>query len=141
MPPRDVSVTVRTTEAIDTLNGNVDHFLTALVTEMRDRFRDNVHVVTGAMKASGSVVTPDGSDYAENVAAAAELNPAATFAPEADVGPHEAIVQVPVGYAGFEELGTVHQPAHPALLPAIESTLADADQIARRIFGLDGAGA
>lgn len=132
----DVRLSVDVSEAIESLEGGLDHFLAALVTEMRDRFRDNVHVLTGAMKASGSVVTPDGSDYAENVAAAAALNPAATFAPEAVVGPLEAIVQVPVGYAGFEELGTVHRPAHPALVPAIESTISDAETIAQRVFGL-----
>ena len=134
----EITLSVNTTDAISNLEGGVDHFLTALVTEMRDRFEDNVHVVTGAMKASASVVTPEGSDYAEHVAAAAALNPEASFAQEAAVGPHEAIVQVPVNYAGWEEFGNRFRPGHPALIPAVESTVADADAIAQKVFGLNG---
>lgn len=137
----EITLRDSTAEAVAGLEGGIDHFLAALVTEMRDRFQDNVHVITGAMKASASVVTPEGSDYAEHVAAAAALNPKASFAPEAVVGPQEAILQVPVDYAAYEELGTRYRPAHPALIPAVESTVADSDQIARKVFGLDGSGA
>jgi hypothetical protein len=132
----DVTLSDNIAEAVQALEGGVDHFLAALVTEARDRFQSGVHVITGAMRESASVVTPEGLDYAQHVAAAAALNPRADFATEATIGAHEAVLQVPVGYAGYEELGTVHRPAHPALIPAIESTVADADQIAKRAFGL-----
>lgn len=136
MRPSEIALRDTTAEAIAGLDGAVDHFLAAMVTEMRDRFQSEVHVITGAMRASGSVVTPEGSDYAEHVAEAAALNPTASFAPEATIGEHEAVVQVPVDYAAYEELGTTVRPGHPALIPAIESTVADAEAIARRVFGL-----
>jgi hypothetical protein len=131
----EVTLSDNIAEAIEAIEGGTDHFLAALVTEARDRFQSGVHVITGAMRESASVVTTEGSDYAEHVAAAAALNPKAEFASEAGIGPHEAVLQVPVNYAAYEEFGTVHRPAHPALVPAIESTVADADAIAKRAFG------
>jgi len=132
----DITLSDSTSEAIAAVEGGAEHFVAALATAIRDQFRDNVHVITGAMRASASVVTPDGSDYAQNVEAASALNPKADFAPEEAVGPGEAAVQVPVGYAGYEEFGTVNRPAHPALVPAIETVVSNAEQIAREVFGL-----
>lgn len=132
----EIVLTDQTAEAILALEGGVDHFLAAFLTEARDRFRDQVHVVTGAMRASASVITPEDSDYARNVAVAAALNPDAEFAAEIPVESLEAVLQVPVNYAAYEELGTVRRPAHPALVPAIMSTVADAEAIAKRTFGL-----
>lgn len=125
-----------TADAIANLEGGVEHFVEALATRIRDEFQSNVHVITGAMQASASVITRQGSDYGANVAAAAALNAKATFAPEEQVGPGEAVVQVPVNYAGHEEFGTIHRPGHPALVPAVEAAVADADAIAREVFGL-----
>jgi HK97 gp10 family phage protein len=131
----DITLSDNTSAVLDALEGGAEHFIEALATAIRDQFQSNVHVITGAMKASASVITPNGSDYAEHVAAAAALNPNAEFAPEEQVGPGEAIVQVPVNYAGYEEFGTIHQSAHPALVPAVESVVANADAIAREVFG------
>jgi HK97 gp10 family phage protein len=124
-------------EAIEAQINGVDIYIRALAEHVRDRFQGSVHVVTGAMQASASVITAHGSDYGEHVAAAKALNPKAEFAPEEQAQPGEAIVQVPVGYAAFEEFGTASRPAHPALIPAIESVRADAEQIARKVFGLE----
>jgi hypothetical protein len=107
-------------EAITALEHGLDLYTEALADEVVQRFQGAVHVVTGAMQASASVVTAHGSDYGEHVAAAKALNPKAEFAPEEQAQPGEAIVQVPVGYAAFEEFGTASRPAHPALIPAIE---------------------
>lgn len=132
----DITLSGDIEAAIAQIQHGADLFVEALADKTVERFRDNVHVITGAMKASASVVTPHGSDYGANVAAAAALNPSAEFAPEEQAGPGEAVVQVPVGYAAFEEFGTSTRPAHPALVPAIESVAADADAIAREVFGL-----
>src|SRR5438105_1843376 len=132
----EIQLTVATAQALSEIQGAADRFVAELAYRIRDQFRDNVHVITGAMRASASVVTMDESDFAANVAAAAALNPKATFADEVQVGPGEAVVQVPAGYSAFEELGTVHRPAHPALVPAVETVVAQADAIARELFGL-----
>jgi hypothetical protein len=136
-----VSVEIRISDemasAIEGLQDGAQAFVEALAEHARDEFRGNVHVVTGAMQASASVVTAHGSDYAEHVAAAAALNPKATFAPEEHVEPGAAVVQVPVNYAAYEELGAAGRAAHPALIPAVESTAARAEQIAREVFDLE----
>lgn len=130
----DIQLSADLSQAIAAIDGMADRFVEALATAARDRFRDNVHVVTGAMQASASVVTDHGSDYGESVSRAAALNPSAEFAAEAPVGRGEAVVQVPVNYAAFEELGTSRRAAHPALVPAIESVAADAEAIARMVL-------
>lgn len=122
--------------AIAQIEHGADLYVEALADATRDEFQSNVHVITGAMRASASVVTAYGSDYAEHVASAAALNPKAEFAPEIPAGRGEANVQVPVDYAGFEELGTSHRPAHPALVPAVETTAARAETIAREVFNI-----
>jgi HK97 gp10 family phage protein len=132
----EITLSDNLSEAIANLEGGAEQFVAAVAYRIRDNFRDNVHVITGAMKASASVITSDESDYGQNVAAAGALNRKATFAPEEPVGPGEAIVQVPVDYAGFEEFGTSRRPAHPAFVPAVEAAAADADAIAREVFGL-----
>lgn len=132
----DITLSDFTAEAISALEGGAEHFIEAVATAIRDEFQGNVHVITGAMQASASVVTANGSDYAENVAKAAALNPKAEFAPEEQVGRGEAVVQVPVGYAAWEEFGNSRRPGHPALVPAVESVVANADAIAREVFGL-----
>lgn len=132
----DITLSDTLAEAISALEGGVDHFVSALALEIARRAKDNAHVITGAMQASITVVTSEGSYYGESVALAAALNPKATFAPEEQVGPGQAAVQVPVNYAAFEEFGTSHQSAHPFLTPAVESVAADADSIARAVFGL-----
>lgn len=132
----DIVLTDATADAIAALEGGAEHFVEALATAIRDEFQGSVHVLTGAMQASASVITADNSDYAANVAAAAALNPKADFAPEESVGRGEAIVQVPVGYAAFEEFGTANRLAHPALVPTVESVAAHAESIARQVFGL-----
>jgi HK97 gp10 family phage protein len=135
-----VSVEIRVSDniaqAIQQIEHGADLFIEALADHVVDEFRSNVHMVTGAMKASASVVTAHGSDYAENVARAAALNPKAEFAPEEHVQPGEAVVQVPVGYAAFEEFGTSQRAAHPALVPAMETVAARAEAIAREVFDL-----
>jgi hypothetical protein len=118
------------------LEGDVAKVVDALAGAIRDGFRDNVHVLTGAMQASSALITSSGSDYAQCVAAAAALNPAADFADEAPVSDGQAIVQVAVGYAAHEEFGTVRRPAHPALIPAVEAVVSGADAIARRALGI-----
>lgn len=133
----DIQISDSTAAAIAQIQHGMDLYLEALVDDALARFQDNVHVVTGAMQASGSVITAYGSDYAEHVAAAAKLNPAAEFAPEAHAEPGEAVLQVPIGYAAFEEFGTSGRPAHPALVPAIEATAANAEQIARKVFDIE----
>jgi hypothetical protein len=125
-----------TADAIAQIQHGADLFVEAIADAIRDDFQSSVHVITGAMRASASVITPYGSDYAANVATAAALNPQAEFAPEEQAGPGEAIVQVPVNYAAYEEFGTVRQAAHPALVPAVETVVANADAIAREVFGL-----
>lgn len=132
----EISLSDNTAAAIAQIEHGADLFVEAVAERIAERFRDSVHVQTGAMQASASVITAHGSDYAEHVAAAAVLNPKADFAPEAPVGPSEAIVQVSVGYAAHEEFGTSRRGAHPALVPAVESVAAEADAIAREIFEL-----
>jgi hypothetical protein len=131
-----ITLSEPTTDAIAQMQHGADLYAEALADEARDRFRDRAHVITGAMRQSASVITAYGSDYAENVGRAAELNPAANFASEMHAERGEALVQVPVGYAAFEEFGTSRRPAHPALVPAVESVAADAEAIARRVFNL-----
>jgi hypothetical protein len=132
----DITLSDNTSEAIAMLEGGADHFVAALAENIRSTFRDNAHEITGAMKASASVITSSGSDYGANVAVAAALNPKAEFAAEEQVGPGKSVVQVPVGYAGYEEFGTIYRPGHPALVPAVEATVANADAIAREVFSL-----
>lgn len=132
----DVQLSDNIADVIGDVRHGADLFIEALAEATRDQFRDNVHVITGAMQASASVLTEFGSDYGENVSNAAALNPAASFAPEATAGPQEAFVQVPVNYAAIEEFGSRFRPGHPALTPAVESVAARADAIARTTFGL-----
>ena len=134
--PVEITLSDNVAAAIAQIQHGADLFVEALADRTAERFRDNVHVITGAMQASASVVTPHGSDYGENVAKAAALNPKAAFAPEAPVGPQEAIVQVPISYGAWEEFGAQGRPAHPALVPALEATAADAENIAREVFGI-----
>lgn len=132
----EITLSDNIAEAIAGIQHGADLFVEAIADRAAVHFRDNVHVITGAMQASASVVTAHGSDYGANVAAAAALNPKAEFAPEAQAGPGEAILQVPVGYAAFEEFGTSGRAAHPALVPAVELAASEADAIAREVFGL-----
>jgi hypothetical protein len=135
-----VPVEIKLSDNIDAAVSEIEHgadlFLQALAEATRGRFQDNVHVNSGATSASASVITAHGSDYAESVGRAAALNPKANFAPEATVRPQEAIVQVPIGYAAIDELGTSRRAGRPALLPACESVAADAENIAREVFKL-----
>lgn len=132
----EITLSDNTAAGIAALEGGAEHFIGVLASAIRDQYQDNVHVITGATRASASVITADSSDYAANVAAAASLNPKATFAPQESVGPGEAIVQVAIASAAFEEFGTIHRPAHPALVPAVETVVANADAIAHKVFGL-----
>lgn len=134
--PSEITLSDSISEAIANLEGGAQHFIEAVAAQIRDQFQSDVHVLTGAMRASASVITAGNSDYAEHVAAASALNPQATFAPEEPVGANEAIVQVPVDYAAYEEFGTINRSAHPALVPAVETTVANVEQIAREVFGL-----
>jgi hypothetical protein len=132
----DISVSDNIAGAVAEMQHGADLLVEALADRALELFQSNVHVITGAMQASGCVITAHGSDYGASVAAAAALNPKADFAPEEQVGPGEAVVQVPVGYAAFEEFGTSARAAHPALVPAVEATAAAAEQIAREVFRL-----
>jgi len=91
---------------------------------------------TGALKASITAVTFEGSDFNENVAAAAALRPEATFGDEETLsGPLEAAVQAPINYAGYVEFGG-SGPAQPFLTPATELVASQGEQIAREVFGI-----
>lgn len=148
--PAEIRLSDLTADAIAQLDGAAEHFVAAIATEIQTRARDAIHPAqvvagvlhpsyaydTGAMKVSVSVVTSLGSDYAANVAEAAALNPAAAFADEIQLsGPQDAAVQVPVDYAGYVEFGGAG-PAQPFMTPAVESVAADAESIARELFGL-----
>lgn len=148
--PAEIRLSDLTADAIGSLEGAAEHFVVAIATEIQSRTRDAIHPAqiiagvlhpsyaydTGAMKASVSAVTYLGSDYAANVAEAAGLNPAATFADEIQLsGPLDAAVQVPVDYAGYVEFGA-SGPAQPFMTPAVESVAADAENIVRELFGL-----
>jgi HK97 gp10 family phage protein len=132
--PSEITLNDYAAVTIAELNFDAERFSAEVAFRIEEATKDNAHVITGAMQTSVSAVTARQSHYAENVAAAKELNPAAVFAPEVDIdGPFESAVQVPVNYAAYEELGTSRQPAHPFFTPAIESI--DAAGIAREVFG------
>lgn len=141
-----MSVDIRLTDdidaAIERIQGGAEHLIAQLAMRVRDVAKDNLHVGygvdTGAMQESISAVTSEGSDYAEHVANAAEMNPKAEFAPEPQLsGPLEAYTVVPVNYAAHNEYGGAN-PAKPFLTPAVALVASEADNIAREIFDLEG---
>jgi hypothetical protein len=141
-----VSIDIRLTDNIDAeierIEGGAEHLVAQLAMRARDFAKDNLHVGygvdTGAMQESISAVTSEGSDYAEHVANAAEMNPKAEFAPEPALsGPLEAYTVVPVNYAAHNEYGGA-SPAQPFLTPAVALVAAEADNIAREVFDLEG---
>lgn len=140
--PTDITLTDDTARVIAGIEKGAEHFIAQVAVRIRDTYRDNLRVGygvdTGAMQQSASAVTSEGSDYGENVAAAAGMNPKAAFAPEPVLsGPMEANVIVPVDYAGHFEFGGAG-PAHPALVPAVEIVAARAEDIAKEAFDLEG---
>ena len=131
----DVTLSDATPAASTALEDGAAQFVEALAVQIRDGFRSNVKVATGALQASASVITATHSDYAANVAAAAALAPHAAFAPAwTPDGPLEAAVQLPIDHAGINEFGSARQPAHPALIPAVEMACSQIDSIAREVF-------
>lgn len=137
--PTDVTLSDFTGAATETLEHGLEHFIAQLAFRIEDTYKATLHVGygvdTGAMQQSASAVTSEGSHYAENVAAAAEMNPKAEFAPEPTMsGPFEAAVIMPVHYAAAFEFGGAVTPAHPALVPAIETVISQANNIAREVF-------
>lgn len=140
--PTDITLTDETARVIAGLEHGMEHFVAQVAVRIRDAYRDTLRVGygvdTGAMQQSASAVTSEGSDYAANVAAAAGMNPDATFGPEPTLsGPFEASVAVPVDYAGHFEFGGAG-PAHPALVPACEIVASQAENIAKEAFDLEG---
>lgn len=137
--PVDIVLTDFTLDAIAMLEKGAEHFIAQLAYHIEDAAKDNLHVGygvdTGAMQQSISAVTSEGSHYANNVAAAVEMNPKAVFAPEEPLsGSLEAAVQVPVDYAAHNEYGTVRRAATPFLTPAVELVTSRAEDIAREVF-------
>jgi hypothetical protein len=141
-----VSVDIRLTDdidaAIERIQGGAEHLVAQLAMRVADVAKDNLHVGygvdTGAMQESVSAVTSEGSDYAEHVANAAEMNPKAEFAPEPQLsGPLEAYTVVPVNYAAHVEYGGAN-PAQPFFTPALELVASEADNIARESFDIEG---
>jgi hypothetical protein len=141
-----VTVDIRLTDDIDAavqrIEGGAEHLVAQLAMRVRDVAKGNLHVGygvdTGAMQESISAVTSEGSDYADHVANAAEMNPRAQFAPEPQLeGPLEAFTVVPVDYAAHNEFGG-RNPAIPFLTPAMELVASHADDIAREVFDLEG---
>lgn len=138
----DIQLTDQTAAVIAAIDKGAEHFVAQIAMRIRDTAKDNLHVGygvdTGAMQQSISAITSEGSDYGENVAAAAGMNPKAVFAPEPALGgPHEAAVVVPVDYAGHVEFGGAN-PAQPFLTPAVELVASQAENIAKEAFDLEG---
>lgn len=103
--------------------------------QVAERWRAQVHVITGAYKASIYVSTPTYSEYASAASQAALLNHDAQIAPPLPTPPAGmAVVSSAVAYSAQEELGTSSRPGHPAFVPAVESVRASmpALQQARR---------
>lgn len=128
-----------TAAAIASIEKGAEHYVAQLAYRIEDVAKESLHVGygvdTGAMQQSISAITSEGSHYEANVSAAADMNPQAEFAEEmALAGPMESAVQVPVGYAAHNELGTAHMAATPFLTPAVELVIASADDIAREVF-------
>ncbi|GAC1329880.1 MAG: hypothetical protein NVSMB2_28750 [Chloroflexota bacterium] len=133
--PSEITFNDYSLDAVTDVNDGAEHLVGAIARAIRGDFEANVHIITGAMQASASVITASGSDYTSSVAAAKALNPSAAFGPEAVVaGRFDAAVQVPVSYAAYEELGTARQAAHPALIPAVETAIANVADIVGEIF-------
>jgi hypothetical protein len=135
----EITLSDFTRQAIATLEKGAEHFTAQLAYRIEDVAKLNLHVGygvdTGAMQQSISAVTSEGSHYAENVAAAAGMNPKAEFAPEVELdGPLDAAVQVPVDYAAYIELGTSRAVAMPFLTPAVELVMSQTENIAREVF-------
>jgi hypothetical protein len=136
---RQATLSDFTLQAIATLERGLEHFIAQLAFRIEDVAKGNLRVGygvdTGAMQQSISAVTSEGSHYSANVAAAAEMNPEAQFAPEAALANElEAAVQVPVDYAAYVELGTSRMHAQPYLTPAIELVMSQTENIARESF-------
>jgi HK97 gp10 family phage protein len=74
---------------------------------------------SGFLRNSIYVVTSDSSSYgdAQPMVAGQVVLPEV----EAPSSPTEAIVAVGASYGIYQEYGTVHMPAHPYLLPALEA--------------------
>lgn len=138
----DITLSGDIDAAIARIEKGAEHFVAQLAMRTRDVAKDNLHVGygvdTGAMQESISAVTSEGSDYAEHVANAADMNPKAEFAPEPELsGPDEAYVVVPVHYAAHVEYGGAGA-AQPFLTPAFELVASQADNIAKESFNLEG---
>lgn len=107
------------------LDRGVDAWAESIAADARSRG----HEITGAMVTSTGVISPLRDDYTPRQSAAGELNPAAELleAPTREPG-HTAVVAVGTEYGIYEELGTVHQPAHPWFRPAVEAGAKTAEQ-------------
>jgi len=82
-------------------------------------YQARVKVDTGFAKNSAYVVTDEESTYGQGTGSppkGAELLPE-----ERPEGKHEAIVGVGASYGISLEFGTVHMPAYPALIPAVDA--------------------
>lgn len=137
----EISFSDFTASAIASIEKGAEHYVAQMAYRIEDVAKDTLHVGYGvdteAMRTSISAITSEGSHYQANVEAAAAMNPKATFAGEVELGgPMEAAVQVPVDYAGHNELGTAHMAATPFLTPAVELVIASAEDIAREVFGV-----
>jgi hypothetical protein len=137
--PSEITLTDFTRQAIATLDNGIEHFIAQFAFRIEDVAKTNLYVGygvdTGAMQQSISAVTSEGSHYAENANAAAQMNPKAIFAPEVQLeSPYDAVVQVPVDYAGHVEMGGVNRAPMPFLTPAVELVMSQAENIAREVF-------
>jgi hypothetical protein len=106
----------------DALDGGAE----AAMHQVKERWRQEAHEITGAYRASIYVVTHDTSEYPAAAAAAAARNPAATILPPVPRPARKgaAVVASCVNYAGYEEHGTSVRPGHPAFTPAVHAVSA-----------------
>lgn len=85
-------------------NAALHGLATGILEQARQNIDANNQKVTGAMRASGYMVTPLESTYPQAVAEAAALNPKALILPPLEPGDGEATVSFGVNYAIYPEL-------------------------------------
>lgn len=96
------------------------HWMDDLVTNGAEEVHSvaavNAPVLTGRLKSTIYVSGPKGSTYGQGVTGSGELLPE-----EKPQDKHEAIVGVAADYGIYPELGSAHAPAHPYLIPAVDT--------------------
>ncbi|MGZ3677035.1 MAG: HK97-gp10 family putative phage morphogenesis protein [Ktedonobacterales bacterium] len=109
-------------ELLKLMLDNIESTIDETAHSVADEAAGAVEVHTGAEKVSFYVSDAKGSTYADAASAAQGDNPDGYIQPEVmPEGKGEAIIGAAEEYAEYQEFGTSHMPAHPALIPALEN--------------------